>query len=160
MLVQFQDIATSEWSMAAYKVEATRTGGGNRITDLFPQLDPETHLPVDVDGVPVEQPADPMYDFDYTAFAGDVYIPPYPVNTVVGNVVMANNAGGNVEVDGVQQRTLWNDKNRTAWVVSGDGRLLSRELVPAPGRVLVRLRWQRYERPAGRHRDRLDSAQR
>ena len=25
-------------------------------------------------GVPVGQPADPMYDFDYTAFAGDVLI--------------------------------------------------------------------------------------
>ncbi|MGI9244346.1 MAG: LamG-like jellyroll fold domain-containing protein, partial [Verrucomicrobiales bacterium] len=38
VLIQYQDIVSGEWDMAAYKVETTRTGGGDRANDLFPQL--------------------------------------------------------------------------------------------------------------------------
>lgn len=130
VLVQYQEIVSGQWHMAAYKVEANRTGGGDRANDLFPQLDPVTHLPTDENGQPVSQPSDPMYDFDYPEYAGDVFIPPYPVNLAVGNLNMANDLGGNVEIGGVQQRALWNDKDGIAWVVSGEGRFFYENWYP------------------------------
>ncbi|MGI9240214.1 MAG: hypothetical protein ACR2RV_05405, partial [Verrucomicrobiales bacterium] len=130
VLIQYQDIISGEWDMAAYKVETTRTGGGDRANDLFPQLDPVTHLPTDSNGQPVPQPGDPMYDFDYPEYAGDVLIPPYPVNLAVGNLNMAHDLGGNVEINGTQQRALWNDKDGIAWVASGDGRFFYENWYP------------------------------
>jgi hypothetical protein len=117
VLVEYRDIEADEWQMAAYRVEDTRAG-----TALFPALDPVTHEPLNTFGQPVAQPSDPMYDFDYPSFAGDILIPPYPLNTVIGNVMVSQNRGGNIQVGGVNHRTLWKDKNLNAWVVSGDGR--------------------------------------
>ncbi len=121
VLVQYNSSESGMAEMAAYKVEATRVG-----SELFPALDPATHLPTDEFGEPVAQPTDPTYDFDYCGFAGDILIPPYPLNQVIGNVTMSQNTGGNIEVDdngtNIQQRTLWKDKNENAWMVSGAGR--------------------------------------
>ncbi|WOO40081.1 LamG-like jellyroll fold domain-containing protein [Rubellicoccus peritrichatus] len=117
VLVQYENLETEEWEMAAYKVEATRTGEAE-----FPALDDETHDPVDVLGQPVEQPSDPSYKFNYRYFAGDILISPYPLNLVIGNVVLAEHSGGNKQnVDGISQRTIWNDINGNTWCVSGDG---------------------------------------
>lgn len=63
----------------------------------------------------------PVYDFRYGFNAGDLVIQPYPVNRVVGNLIMSDDQGGNIVVSDQLQRTLWFDKNETAWVVSGDG---------------------------------------
>ena len=40
-------------------------------------------------------------------FAGDLLIPPYPLNLVVGNVAMRDARGNSLQVNGVNQRTLW-----------------------------------------------------
>jgi len=89
VLVQFQNLETEEWEMAAYKVEQERTG---------------------------------VYEFRYAFNAGDIVVQPYPVNRVVGNLIMTDDAGGNVLLTGSKyQRTVWFDKNEIAWVVSGDG---------------------------------------
>ncbi len=125
VLVQYQVVESGEWEMAAYKVEATRAGSA-----LFPVLDATTHLPTDEFGQPVAQPADPTYDFDYPGFAGDILIPPYPLNLVIGNVMMPQNEGGNIEVDFLLQRALWLDKNANAWMVSGGGRFFYRYWYP------------------------------
>jgi hypothetical protein len=125
VLVQYRDIDADEWQMAAYRVEATRAGEG-----LFPALDPITHAPLDQFNQPVAQPANPMYDFDYPSFAGDVVIPPYPLNLVIGNVIMSQNRGGNIQVNGIKQRTVWKDRNLNAWVVSGGGRFFCKYWYP------------------------------
>lgn len=123
VLVQFYDKAASEWKMAAYKVETTRSG-----SESFPALDSETHLPVDALGQPVQQPTDPTYDFSYITFAGDALVPPYPLNLVIGNVIVAKNWGGQLS----SQRTLWRDKNQNYWTVSGDGSFFFRYWYPLP----------------------------
>ncbi|MCP5517159.1 MAG: hypothetical protein H7A45_07885 [Verrucomicrobiales bacterium] len=129
VLVQYENLDTGEFEMQAYRVEATRQGAAP-----FPALDPDTHLPVDAEGLPLTQPDDPTYAFDYASFAGDLLIPPYPLNLVVGNVVMGPDSGGNLQVshnnETINQRTLWEDKNSNAWVVSGDGRFFYRNWYP------------------------------
>ncbi len=125
VLVQYENLTTGELEMKAYRVEAARTG-----TERFPKLDPDTHLPTDALGRPVPQPANPTYDFHYTGFAGDPVIQPYPVNLVVGSRVMEEDQGGNFRINGVDQRTLWFDKNQTAWIVSGDGAFFHRFWYP------------------------------
>ncbi len=117
VLTQVQNLDSGEFEMAAYRVEETRAG-----SERFPALDPVTHGPLDPFDQPVAQPADPMYDFDYPSFAGDVLIPPYPLNQVIGASVLTQSDGGNIKVDGINQRTLWEDLNGTAWVIAGDGR--------------------------------------
>ena len=118
VLVQYDNLATGEKEMMAYRVEKTRKGN-----TLFPALDATTHLPTDTNGVPVPQPTNPTYDFIYPGFAGDPVIQPYPLNLVVGNVIMAEDQGGNVQVaTNANQRTLWFDKNEQAWMVSGNGK--------------------------------------
>ena len=117
VLVQFDDLVTGEKGMMAYRVEKTRPGD-----TLFPALDPTTHQPTDSNGTPVPQPTNPKYDFIYPGFAGDPVIQPYPLNLVVGNVIMSEDHGGNIQGGNqVDQRTLWFDKNDHAWMVSGGG---------------------------------------
>ncbi|MCP5518277.1 MAG: hypothetical protein H7A45_13565 [Verrucomicrobiales bacterium] len=126
VLVQFEDLATGETGMTAYRVEQTRAGASGQ---SFPLdiLDSDTHEP---DPAKYIDLTDPGYDFDYPIFAGDLLVPPYPVNLAVGNLTMTQNTGGNIQVDGVNQRALWNDKNRNAWAVSGDGRFFYRNWYP------------------------------
>ena len=121
VLVQYENLSTGDWEMAAYKVEKTRTG-----TATFPALDSTTHLPTDSLGQPVAQPTNPTYDFSYTTFAGDVLIPPYPLNLVIGNIVVSKNWGGQLST----QRTLWKDINGNYWTVSGDGSFFFRYWYP------------------------------
>ncbi len=125
VLVQYENLTTGEFEMRAYRVEKTRAGNAR-----FPALDPVTHLPTDSLGQPVPQPANPTYDFEYAAFAGDPVIQPYPLNLVVGNVIMHEDEGGNLQVNGVNRRTLWFDKNENAWIVSGDGQFFHRFWYP------------------------------
>ncbi|MCP5522126.1 MAG: hypothetical protein H7A46_11340 [Verrucomicrobiales bacterium] len=127
VLVQFEDLATGEAGMAAYKVEETRAGAAGQ---SFPLdiLDADTHEP---DPDLYAALTDPGYDFDYPIFAGDLLVPPYPVNVAVGSLTMAPNTGGNIEVVANKpQRTLWADKNLNAWAVSGDGRFFYRNWYP------------------------------
>jgi hypothetical protein len=121
VLVQYANGNTGEMEMAAYKVEATRAG-----TASFPALDSTTHLPTDELGQPVAQPTNPTYDFDYTTFAGDVLIPPYPVNLVIGNVTVSKNWGGNIGL----QSTLWKDISGNHWTISGNGMFFFRYWYP------------------------------
>lgn len=119
-LVQYLNLVTGKWEMGIYQVKKEKQGDSP-----FPALDPVTHQPTDELGVPVAQPTEPSYKFDYTVFAGDVLIPPYPLNLVVGNVILRDeNEGGNLvkdnSVSSVSQRTLWRDKNGNAWVISGE----------------------------------------
>ncbi len=91
VLVQYQEKATGEWHMKAYRVEKERTA---------------TPTP---------------YRFRYGFKAGDIVVQPYPLNRVVGNVIMRDDQGGNIAVNNIAQRTLWFDKNQQGWVVSGGG---------------------------------------
>jgi len=117
VLVQYRDLVADELKMAAYKVEETRAGSA-----LFPALDPTTHEVLDSLGQAVPQPSDPTYDFDYPSFAGDILIPPYPLNLVIGAVILEEHSGGNLLNDaGIAQRAIWNDINGNTWVVSGNG---------------------------------------
>lgn len=127
VLVEYDNQRTGETEMAAYRVEATRTGSA-----LFPALDPETHLPNDPLGKPVSQLENPTYDFNYPAFAGDLVNAPYPLNLVVGNNVMTNDAGADSHSSpaGIYQRTLWQDKNDIPWVVSGNSGFVYRFWYP------------------------------
>ncbi|MGI9241532.1 MAG: LamG-like jellyroll fold domain-containing protein, partial [Verrucomicrobiales bacterium] len=117
VLVEFDDLETSLPEMAAYKVERDRTNGtGN--TFPIDILDPVTHEP---DPAAYAALVDPNYTFDYPIFAGELLTAPYPLNLVVGNLTMTLNSGGNIQVNGINQRTLWNDKDLTPWSVSGGG---------------------------------------
>jgi hypothetical protein len=64
--------------------------------------------------------------------AGDLLIPPYPLNLVIGNVAMRDDRGGNLKVDGQLQlqRSFWRDVNGAAWVVSGGGRFFHQFFYP------------------------------
>ena len=70
------------------------------------------------------------YQFDYPVMAGDLLIPPYPLNLVIGNVTMLDERGGNIQVEGVNQRTLWRDVSHHAWVASGGGRFFHQFFYP------------------------------
>lgn len=137
VLVQVSNTLTGEPEMAAYQVLKTRTG-----SLAFPR---PADSALNGTGLSYESAANPedrfllidptrtysfSYQFDYPVFAGDLLIPPYPLNIVIGNVAMADARGGNIEVSGVQQRTLWNDVNNHAWVVSGGGRFFHQFFYP------------------------------
>ena len=126
VLVQFKNLESGDMEMSAYEVQATRTSG----TQDFPALDPETHQPTDPFGVPVAQPENPNYRFEYPSFAGDVVIPPYPLNLMIGNVILSESYGGNTSLTNFAQRTLWKDINENHWVVSGDGAYFFRYWYP------------------------------
>lgn len=129
VLVQVLNLSTGEPEMAAYQVFKTRPG-----TIPFPR--PTDQAVANADGLeyesaPIpedrflaidpEEVVDFAYAFDYPVFAGDLLIPPYPLNVVIGNVGMPDARGGNIMVNGDAQRTLWRDVNGNAWIVSGGG---------------------------------------
>ncbi len=123
VLVQYKDLTATNvndtYRMAAYQVKDVRI---NATSQPFPALDPTTQTLFTSDGTPVVQPANPTYQFQYTAFAGDVVVPPYPLNLIIGNVALTNTVGGNLlPLDATlpPQRTLWQDRTGVHWVVSG-----------------------------------------
>ena len=122
VLVQYHNLETGLSEMAAYQVELTRSGAGG----IFPVLDTETNKVTDAFGVPVTQPTDPSYNFEYPTFAGDIHIPPYPLNLVIGAAIVEESWGGNVDFS----RALWHDINGNAWTVAGDGRYFYRYWYP------------------------------
>ncbi|MES2924054.1 MAG: choice-of-anchor D domain-containing protein [Verrucomicrobiota bacterium] len=141
VLVQVNNLVTGEPEMAAYQVFKTRTGSvafprpGNAAVTATPGLAYE----------PAENPEDRFltldaaksfnfeYKFEYPVFAGDLLIPPYPLNLVIGNVSMQDERGGNIATSGVAQRTLWRDVNHHAWVASGGGSFFSKFFYPFRG---------------------------
>jgi hypothetical protein len=140
MLVQVNNLVTGEPEMAAYQVFKTR-GGSSSIP--FPQ--PSDSTVNATDGLAYEgattagnrfltidpdRSYDFRYDFNYPVLAGDLLIPPYPLNLVIGNVSMHDERGGNVQVDGVNRRSLWRDVSGHAWVVSGGGRFFHQYFYP------------------------------
>jgi hypothetical protein len=127
VLGQYIEAATGQPGMIAYRVLTTRNGTG---TDAFPARDPKTHLPVDEDGKPVPQPANPRYEFSTVIFAGEIVTPIYPLNIVVGGRVLSQSAGNNRYVGGVQQQTLWIDRNKVPWAVAGDVEDSTKSRVP------------------------------
>jgi hypothetical protein len=130
VLVQVKNLLTGEQEMAAYQVFKTRDGliafprpsaadigsisgltyeSAENPEDAFLTLDPKRSF-------------DFNYQFEYPAYAGDLLIPPYPLNLVIGNSTMTDARGNSMQrADGVNQRTLWRDVNHNAWVVSGGG---------------------------------------
>ncbi|MCP5533966.1 MAG: choice-of-anchor D domain-containing protein [Akkermansiaceae bacterium] len=141
VLIQVENLRTGEPEMAAYSVRKTRTG-----SVAFPR--PSDAVVQSTPGLayePAENPEDRFltldpdkaydlaYKFDYPVFAGDLVIPPYPLNIVIGNVSMQDERGGNIQVGGVNRRTLWRDVNKKAWVVSGDGRFFNQYFYPMRG---------------------------
>jgi hypothetical protein len=138
VLIQVNNRATGELEMAAYEVFKTRTG-----TIPFPR--PSDAVVSSTAGLTYEGAATPedrflvtktskalnfSYQFHYNAFAGDLLIPPYPLNLVIGNVAMADARGNNIQLNGINQRTLWRDVNKNAWVVSGNGRFFHQYFYP------------------------------
>lgn len=140
VLAQYTDTTTGLPGMTAYRVLTTR-GVNTDLTPLsgteeFPHRDPKTHLPVDEEGNPVSQPANPRYEFKTVVFAGDIVAPFYPMNLISGGRILKQSDGGNksfdVEVENtdtpekdkkpitVNQITLWHDKREVPWVVAGD----------------------------------------
>jgi hypothetical protein len=126
VLGQYTDAITGQPGMIAYRVLETRgfdLTSGNPLADTeeFPARDPKTHLPVDEEGEPVPQPANPRYEFSTVTFAGDLVTPIYPLNLVVGVRILDKSHGDNVvfKVDSkdINQHTLWHDKNDVPWVV-------------------------------------------
>ncbi|MGI9243758.1 MAG: LamG-like jellyroll fold domain-containing protein, partial [Verrucomicrobiales bacterium] len=127
VLVQVQNLESGKPEMAAYRVLATRAGTvdfprpsdlvvsgiagleydtATAVENAFLRMDPDGTFNFD-------------YQFDYPVFAGDLLIPPYPLNTVIGNVPMADARGGNIRLNGISRRALWRDVNDSAWVVAG-----------------------------------------
>ena len=133
VLVQFRDPdpvlnPRRELSMRVYRVLPTRQ---NATSVAFPALDTTTRTPLDPAGNPVQQPANPTYGFSYSGFAGSLVVPPYPLGRVIGNLTMTNTTGGNIAANpGSLRRTLWFDRNRQTWIVSGDGRFFQRFWYP------------------------------
>jgi hypothetical protein len=138
VLVQVSNLETGEPEMAAYQVLKTRPGG--RIH--FPR--PSDALVNSTAGLAYESAANPeerfltidpneihdfAYGFSYPVAAGDLLIPPYPLNLVIGNVAMADARGGNH----LTQRTLWRDDYGHPWVVSGNGRFFYQYFYPFRG---------------------------
>ena len=128
VLAQYFDTATGLPAMRAYEVLTTRGSATDGTTAAFPERDPKTHLPVDEEGKPVSQPANPRYEFSTVTFAGDLVTPIYPLNIVMGGRNLSQSEGWNVRVQidtndpmsFVDQQTLWHDKNEVPWVVAGD----------------------------------------
>jgi hypothetical protein len=135
VLAQYTDVASGEPRMSAYRVRIRRgfTNGGAPLegTEEFPARDPETHIPVDKDGNPVLQPENPRYDFSTVTFAGNLVVPFYPMNLVMGGRILAQNEGENAAA----QQTFWHDKNGTPWAVAGDFEVNSQS---TPGQFIYR----------------------
>jgi len=142
VLVQVRNLLTGEPEMAAYQVFKTRDGavafprpstavvnatGSGMIYEAASNPD-DAFL-----GIDSSKAVDFSYQFEYPVFAGDLLIPPYPLNLVVGNVAMRDARGNSLQVNGVNQRTLWRDVNSNAWVVSGNGRFFHQFFYPFRG---------------------------
>jgi hypothetical protein len=139
-LIQVVNRSTGQPEMAAYQVFKTRTG-----SIAFPRPADSAIANTGLAYESAENPEDRFltidprriynfsYQFDYPVFAGDLLIPPYPLNLVIGNVTMLDERGGNLQVGGVNQRTLWRDVNGHAWVVSGGGRFFHQFFYPMRG---------------------------
>ncbi len=142
VLVQVTNVSTGEPEMAAYQVFKTRDGGiafprpaasvvnatGSGLAYEAAENPEDGFLTID--------PAKAVnfsYQFDYPVYAGDLLIPPYPLNLVIGNVPMRDARGNSLQVGGVNQRTLWRDVNSSAWVVSGNGRFFHQFFYPFRG---------------------------
>ncbi len=125
VLVQYDNLSTGEPEMAAYEVHKTRSG-----SIPFPR--PSDEIVSNTNGLEYESAENPedrflvldpeqtynfTYNFNYEAMAGDLLIPPYPLNRVIGTATMADARGANAS----GRRSFWRDVNQNAWVVSGDG---------------------------------------
>ena len=142
VLIQVDNLLTGEPEMAAYQVLKTRDGGipfprpSDGVVNNTSGLDYESaenpedrFLTIDPDG---NSHYSFEYKFDYPVTAGDLLVPPYPLNIVIGNVTMLDAWGGNVVEEGEEpQRTFWRDVNGNAWVVSGgDGQFFYQYFYP------------------------------
>ena len=142
VLVQVDNLTTGEPEMAAYKVEGTRSGGIKFPRPTNSEVSAQAGLAYESAANPEDRflTMDPdgtynfKYEFLYPAAAGDLLIPPYPLNLVIGNAAMNDSRGGNVKTGdtGAQrsQRTLWRDVNRNAWIVSGEGKFFYQYFYP------------------------------
>jgi hypothetical protein len=138
VLIQVQNVITGEPEMAAYQVFQTRSGTMPFPRPLDSQVggttglayEPAATLEARFLTLAPNKSFDFNYDFEYPVFAGDLLVPPYPLNIVVGNVSMNDARGGNIQVGGVNQRTLWRDAYNNAWVVSGGGRFFNQFFYP------------------------------
>ena len=125
VLIQVNNLDTGEYEMSAYRVFKQRIGAID-----FPR--PPDAVVNTIAGLHYESAENPEdrfltyepgavldfnYAFDYPVTAGDLLIPPYPLNLVIGNVTMQDSRAGNNE----SQLTLWTDVNGSNWVVSGGG---------------------------------------
>ncbi len=141
VLVQVNNLITGEPEMAAYSVRKTRAGA-----TAFPR--PADAVVQSTPGLAYEPASNPedrfltldpnkaydfSYKFEYPVLAGDLLIPPYPLNIVIGNVSMQDERGGNIQVNNINRRTLWRDVNKKGWVVSGDGKFFNQFFYPMRG---------------------------
>ena len=125
VLIQVNNLSSGEPEMAAYRVYKGRPG-----SIPFPR--PTDAIVDAIDGLEFESAPQPenrfltmdpdedydfCYAFTYPVFAGDLLIPPYPLNLVVGNVSMPDDKARN---EGAQI-TFWRDVKGTGWVISGGG---------------------------------------
>ncbi len=138
VLVQVQNLTTGEAEMAAYQVFKTREGNIRFPRPSDADVDKTDGLAYEAAPTPEDRflTIDPAkaynfgYAFEYPVFAGDLLIPPYPVNTVIGNIATPDARGGNLEVNGTRRRTLWRDVNGHAWIVSGEGKFFHQFFYP------------------------------
>ncbi|MDC0325558.1 hypothetical protein OAM01_02255, partial [bacterium] len=106
VLIQVENLDTGEPEMAAYKVERERSGTISfpRPTDADVSSKPylEYEIAENPDDrfllVDSSKIVDFEYKFDYPVYAGDLLIPPYPLNLVIGNVVSIYDRGMNIQV--------------------------------------------------------------
>ncbi|MCF7732624.1 MAG: hypothetical protein K9N23_13115 [Akkermansiaceae bacterium] len=138
VLVQVNNLESGEPEMAAYRVFDKRAGTTPFPRPLDSQVGGTTGLAYESASNPDQRfltlaagtTFDFAYQFEYPVFAGDLLVPPYPLNLVIGNVSMADERGGNIQVNGINQRTLWRDAGMHAWVVSGGGRFFEQFFYP------------------------------
>jgi hypothetical protein len=129
VLIQVMNTVTGEPEMAAYQVFQTRSGAMPFPRPLDSQVGGTTGLAYEPAATPearfltlaAETSFDFSYQFEYPVFAGDLLVPPYPLNIIIGNASMVDERGGNIRTNGVNQRTLWRDAAKHAWIVSGGG---------------------------------------
>ncbi len=137
VLIQVDNVITGEPEMAAYRVNKTRFG---RVS--FPS--PTDFVVNATEGLAYESAANPedrfltmdpeklynfSYAFSYPVAAGDLLIPPYPLNLVIGNTAMSDARGNNH----FNQRTIWRDVNGIPWVISGNGSFFYQYFYPFRG---------------------------
>jgi hypothetical protein len=149
VLVQVNNLVTGEPQMAAYQVfKDSNEAGATLLTSPSIPFPRPPILGVNaIPGLAYESAAnskdrfltiDPSltynfkYVFEYPVVAGDLLIPPYPLNVVIGNVSLSQNILGNIEdLNGGGPRvTVWKDVYDNAWVVSGGGKFFYQFFYP------------------------------